>query len=175
MTPIELIAKLINILRSGIAPYLIAWGFALGMVIGLTPLLSLHNLFILLLLIIFNFNLGAAIFSWLLFSLFAFIFDPLFHSLGYYLLVEVEWLNGFFTWINSAPILTYGNFNNTVVVGSLAVSLMLLLPVFFFIKSGVRSYREKLEPKIQNTKFVKALKSTKVFVLAEKFYNWRHG
>jgi uncharacterized protein (TIGR03546 family) len=69
MTGIKLVAKLIKALRSNASPGQIAWGFALGMIIGLTPLWSLHNAFLVVIILIFNVNLAMSIFAFLLFSL----------------------------------------------------------------------------------------------------------
>ena len=88
MFGLELLAKLFKVLRSGESPNQIAAGFILGMIPGLTPIWNFHNLIVLILLIILRVNFAAAIFSFILFSAFAYIFDPLFHSFGYYFLVE---------------------------------------------------------------------------------------
>ena len=67
MFPLQFIAKLIKILRSGATPAQIAGGFILGMIIGLTPRWSVHNLLIVLIIILINVNISMAIFSFLLF------------------------------------------------------------------------------------------------------------
>ena len=82
MFGLELLAKLFKVLRSGESPNQIAAGFILGMIPGLTPIWNFHNLIVLILLIILRVNFAAAIFSFILFSAFAYIFDPLFHNLG---------------------------------------------------------------------------------------------
>ena len=92
MFGLELIAKLFKILRSGGSPGQISGGFILGMILGLTPLWNLHNLIVFFLLVIINVNLGAAIFAFLIFSTIAYLLDPLFHSMGYYLLTGIPGL-----------------------------------------------------------------------------------
>jgi predicted peroxiredoxin len=59
--------------------------------------------------------------------------------------------------------------NNTIVVGSLATSLILALPLFFASMRGVRLYRERWREKVQNSKFVKVLKATPFYGLYDKY------
>ena len=168
MFVLEFIAKLIKILRSEISPNQISWGFVLGMIIGLTPIMSLHNLFVVFLIIILKVNLATAIFSFGIFSGIAYLVDPLFHSFGFYILVDIQGLNGFWTWLYNVPVLALSKFNNTVVMGSLVSSLILMLPVYFLIKIGVVNYREKIDVKVKNWKFIKYIKATKIYSIYEK-------
>jgi len=165
---LNIAAKLFKILRSEASPNQIAFGFVLGMIIGLTPFWSLHNLLIIILIIIFNVNIGIAIASFALFSAFAYLFDPLFHSFGYYILVDIDFLHGLWISMYKIPVLALSNFNNTVVMGSLIISIVLLLPFFFLSRYGVVQYREKLDPKFQKLKIVQIVKSTKFYSVYEK-------
>ena len=63
MFVLEFLTKLIKILRSEISPNQISWGFVFGMILGLTPIMSLHNLIVVILIIILKVNLATAIFS----------------------------------------------------------------------------------------------------------------
>lgn len=165
---LEFLAKLIKILRSEISPNQISWGFVLGMILGLTPFWSLHNLLVVILIVILKVNLATAIFSFGIFSAIAYLVDPLFHSFGYYLLVDLESLNDFWTWLYNVPVLALSKFNNTVVMGSLISSLILMLPVYFLVKIGIVNYREKIDVKIKNWKFIKLIKGTKIYSMYEK-------
>ncbi len=168
MFVLEFIAKLIKILRSEISPNQIAWGFVLGMILGLTPFWSLHNLLVVILIIILQVNIATALFSFALFSAIAYLIDPLFHSFGYYLLVDMQSLNDFWMWLYNVPVLALSKFNNTVLMGSLVSSLILMLPVYFLVKIGIVNYREKIDVKIKNWKFIKLIKGTKIYSLYEK-------
>jgi len=171
MFGLELIAKLFKILRSGGSPEQISGGFILGMILGLTPLWNLHNLIVFFLLVIINVNLGAAIFAFLIFSTIAFLLDPLFHSFGYYILTGIPGLHDFWVTMFNTPILGISNFNNTVVIGSFIVSIILLLPVYFSMKQFVILYREKLETRIQKLKFVRVIKASRLYSFYEKIKN----
>ena len=171
MILLKYLARLIKILRSAATPGQIAGGFVLGMILGLTPLWSLHNLLVIILLIILNVNMAVAIFSFGIFSGFAYLLDPLFHNLGYYLLVDVSSLHGLWTTLYNMPIIALSRFNNTVVMGSLVVSILLILPVFLLTKKGVILYREKLESKFQKFKIVQLVKGSKIYSIYEKIKN----
>lgn len=172
MIALKILSKLIKTLRSNAAPSQIAWGFVLGMILGLTPLWNLHNLLVILLLIIFNVNLGAATLAFLVFSLFAYLLDPLFHNLGYFLLVEVESLRPLWVFCCSTPILAFANLNNTVVLGSLVSSLVLLLPVFFLFKKFVVVYRQSIDPRVQQLKIMQIINSSKIVNLYQQISRW---
>jgi len=165
---IEFIAKLIKILRSAASPAQIAGGFMLGMVLGLTPLLTLHNLIIFILIIIFNVNIAMAIFSFGIFSGIAYLFDSLFHNLGYYLLVDVTSLHDLWTRLYNIPVVALSRYNNTVVMGSLVTALILMIPVYFLTRIGVIQYREKIDSRVQKLKIMQVIKSSSIYNFYQK-------
>ncbi len=168
MFGLEILAKIFKILRSEDTPSQIAVGFSLGMILGLSPLLTLHNVLIILIVIIFRVNLGSVIFSFALFSGLAYLLDPLFHNLGYYLLVDLSALHGLWTYLYQFPLVALSRYNNTVVMGSLVVSLILFLPILFLMKYFVIYYRQHLDPKFQKLKIVQLFKSTKFYSVYKK-------
>jgi uncharacterized protein (TIGR03546 family) len=171
MFGIELLAKLLKILRSAASPNQIAIGFIIGMIIGLTPFWTLHNIILIFILIIVNINIGTAIFSFLLFSAIAYLVDPLFHSLGYFLLVDMEGLKDFWTFLYNLPLVALSRYNNTVVIGSLVIALVVSLPTYFLAKIGVIYYRENIDSRIQKWKLIKAIKGSKIYSYYEKIRN----
>ncbi len=173
MFGIDILVKLFKILRSNATPGQIAGGFILGMVIGLTPFLSLHNLVVLLLIIVLNVNIGSALFGFAIFSLFAYLLDPLFHSFGYFLLVDLTFMKSVYTTLYNMPLVSLSRFYNTVVMGSLVFSILAMLPAYFATARFVVVYREKLDPKFQKLKIVQAVKASKLGVTISKIYSWR--
>ena len=171
MFGIELLAKLVKILRSAASPNQIAAGFIIGMIIGLTPFWTLHNLILIIILIIVNVNIGTAIFSFLLFSAIAFLADPIFHHFGYFLLVDLDSMKTFWTYLYNAPLVALSKYNNTVVMGSFVISLILALPMYFLSKAGVIFYRENIDKKMQKWKIVQAIKGSKIYSFYEKIRN----
>lgn len=168
MFVIEFLAKLLKILRSAASPNQIAWGFTMGMIIGLTPFWSLHNILLILLIIILKVNLAMAIFSFAIFSGVAYLFDPLFHNFGYFLLVDLKSLKPIWTSLYNFPLVALSRYNNTVVMGSFIVALISIVPIFFLSKRFVFYYREKLDPKFQKLKIVKMIKGSTVYSYYEK-------
>jgi len=170
---LKLLSKLLKALRSGASPQQIAGGFILGMILGLTPLWSLHNLLVVVLIIILRVNISMAIFSFLLCSGIAYLLDPLFHGLGYRLLAQISALKGFWTMLYNTAVIPLTRYNNTIVMGSLIISLILIFPMFVIVKKGVVMYREKLEAKVQKFKIVKIMKSSKIYSLYERIRDFR--
>src|SRR4030042_405892 len=115
---IQQIISLIRMLHSETDPRQISLGFALGMIPGLTPFMSLHNILVLLILLFVRANIGAAMLSWAVFSILAFALDPLFHRFGLFLLTDVGALQGLWTALYNAPLVPYTNFNNSVLMRS---------------------------------------------------------
>ncbi|GAB4184065.1 MAG: hypothetical protein Kow00108_21570 [Calditrichia bacterium] len=168
----QIIGKIIKILRSDGTPVQIAVGFSMGMMAGFIPFDTLHVILIWLGVIIFNVSFGAFLFGWIIFSGFAYLFDPLFHDLGYKILVDLSFLKGFFTWLSNTSILALTRFNNTVVMGSTILSILLFVPLFFFIKYFVIYYREHIDAKIQKWKIIQSIKASKLYKTYEKIKGW---
>ena len=166
MFALKLLSKFIKVLRSAASPNQIAWGFALGTILGFTPLWSLHNLVVLVLLIVLNVNITSAMLTFALFSFFAWLLDPLFHTIGYFVLVEITALTPMWTSLYNAPIAPFTRFNNTIVIGSLLFSLVLLVPNYLLFKWFVVRYRDSWNEKINKWKITKVLQGSKLV----KFY-----
>ena len=165
MIILKLLAKLVKVLRAGPSPAQVAGGFMLGMFLGLMPGFNFYWLFICVLILLVDVNLSAAILGWMVFSLFAYLLDPVFHNIGFALLVDVHWLRRFWTTLYNLPVFPISHFNNTVVLGSLIVSMVLALPVYLLARLGIIQYREKLDSKIQKLKLIKIVKGSKLFTI----------
>jgi uncharacterized protein (TIGR03546 family) len=149
---LKLIANFIKILREGQTPAQVAGGFALGSILGLSPMLTLQGLLVWLVILVLDVNLSAATLSLLVFSLIAYIFDPLFHHLGYFLLVNIDGLKGTWTTLYNVPIAPMTRFNNTVVMGSFVSALILFPLVYFGMKKFVIAYRSHVGARIEKMK-----------------------
>lgn len=165
---LKYIAKLLKALASEASPSQIAGGFVLGMIIGLTPLLSLHNLVIVILIIILKVNIGMAIFSFLIFSGIAWLADPAFHSFGTWIL-ENESLQSTWTAMYNNEWWAMTRFYNTVVIGSFLIALGLILPMFPLSMVFVNQYRKHIHARVQKLKIVKALKGTKLYSIYQTY------
>jgi uncharacterized protein (TIGR03546 family) len=159
---LKIIRDFIKVLRAGQTPKQIAGGFALGSVVGLSPSLTLQGICVWLIIFILDVNLSAAFLSFTLFALFAFLLDPVFHYLGYLLLVNIEGLKGIWTSLYNAPIAPLTRFYNTVVLGSFVTALILFLPVYFGMKSFVKAYRHHVGERIEKSKVYRAINRSAV-------------
>jgi uncharacterized protein (TIGR03546 family) len=157
------IIKLIRMMHSETDPRQISLGFALGMIPGFTPLTSPHNLLVLLAILIFRVNIGAALLAWGVFKILAYALDPLFHQIGLFLLARTEFLQGLWTALYNAPLLPYTRFNNTVVMGSLIFALLAFFPVYGGGKFMVVKYRETLREKFSRLKIVQVFRASSLY------------
>jgi uncharacterized protein (TIGR03546 family) len=160
---------LIKLLNSETAPSQLVAGIIFGLIVGFSPLLSLHNLFFLLLVFLFRVNLSMFFLSLGLFSLVSFALDPVFDAIGYWTLVDLKILRPFWIQISTGAVWPFFKFNNTIVIGSLVTSLAFVVPVSFVALRMIQLYRLKWRERIRDSRFVKALKMTPLYGLYEKY------
>lgn len=146
---LQIIKNFIKILRAGQTPAQIAGGFALGAMVGISPVFTLQGLILWLVILVLNVNLSAAILSFTLFTLIAYIFDPLLHALGFYLLVDASSLHSLWASLYNAPVAPLTRFNNTVVLGSFVAGFILFLPLYFGMKRFVIAYRAHIGARVE--------------------------
>jgi uncharacterized protein (TIGR03546 family) len=168
MIILKFLSKIIKLLESAASPAQIVWGFVLGMFLGFIPGFSLFKIVIILLIILLNVNITMAIVAYALCGLLGYLLDGLFHSIGYWTLVQIPFLQSLWTAIYNASILPYSRFNNTVVMGGLISSIVLIVPVFFLMKAFVISYRKTISARVKKLKIVKVLSSSKLVGLYKK-------
>ena len=165
---LKFLHSLARTLHSEGTPSQIAGGIALGAALGLTPLMSIHNALVLVLLCVINVSFGAGLLGMAVFAPVGFLLDPLFDRLGHWLLRDVSWLRPFWTWLDGQPVLAFSNLTNTVVLGSVVGWLILFLPIFIATRVAVVRYRVSLGEWFMKTRIYQALGATKVFDV----YNW---
>ena len=156
------ILKIFKALNSNASPWQLSLGVCLGAILGLTPFLSLHNVVVIFIALILNVNIGITIISGVLFAGVAYLLDPVFLLFGYTGL-KAEELQGFWTQFFSCPVFILGNLNNTIVMGSLIVSLLLAIPLFFIFNVLVEKYRVSFSKFLEKFPFLKALKVVKIY------------
>lgn len=169
----KILSKFVKALRSQDSPSQIAWGIALGTILGLTPFLTFHNFIIIILIFLIKVNLSAVIFSLILYSLLGYVLDPVFHALGFVLLVNVDFLQPVWVWLYNLPIAPFTRFNNTVVIGSLMCALILLIPHYLFFKILVIKYRTSWNAVIQKWKITRIIQGNKLVRFYVKLRDWR--
>jgi uncharacterized protein (TIGR03546 family) len=168
LTILKLIQSLVKTLHSEGTPGQVAAGVALGAALGLTPLMSLHNLAIIALLLCLNVSFGAGLLGWALFAPAGFLMDPIFDRIGHALLLETPGLAPVWTAAYNTPVLPYTSFNNTVVLGSFVGWLALSLPIYALARVGVVRYRATIGARVRQSK----LYHTVVASRAYNVYRW---
>jgi uncharacterized protein (TIGR03546 family) len=167
LTLLKLLQSLFQTLHSAGTPRQVAAGLVLGAGIGLTPLLSAHNLVLFAALVLLNVSFGGGMLGLALFTPLGFLLDPLFHRVGLALL-QAPALQPLWTGWYNIPLLPYTNFNNSVTLGSFVVWLVSALPIFLLGRAGIVRYRATYGERVLNSRFMKGLKASKVY----NIYSW---
>jgi uncharacterized protein (TIGR03546 family) len=154
---LKIVRDFFKILREGQTPGQIAAGFALGSILGFSPMLTLQGVVVWLVILIIDVNLSAALLALTLCSLVAYIFDPLFHWIGFQLLVNVEPLKPIWTWMYNAPVAPLSRFYNTVVMGSFVAAVVLFAPIYIGMKRFVVAYRTHIHSRIERWKIYQVI------------------
>lgn len=166
---LKLIQSIVKALHSEGTPGQVAAGIALGAILGLTPLVNLHNLVVAALIFLLNVSVPGATLGWALCTPLGFALDPLFDALGHRLLLDTPALTPVWTGLANTPVVPLTNFNNTVVLGSLVVSLVAFLPVFFASRWGVRRYRETVAERIRHSPLYRAVTGSRLYNIYRLF------
>jgi uncharacterized protein (TIGR03546 family) len=165
---IKLIQSLFGALHSEGTPGQLAAGIALGSIMGLTPLVNIHNAVVFAAIVLLNVSFAGGLLGWALFVPVGFLLDPLFDWIGHALL-RAEPLHGLWTTLYNTPILPLTNFNNTVVLGSLVFALLFFFPLFLATRWAVGRYRETVGARVRRSRFYKAVMASKAYNVYRMF------
>jgi uncharacterized protein (TIGR03546 family) len=137
-------------------PRQLALGFALGMVCGLVPKGNLIAMTLMFIICGSRVNLGTASLGVFVFSWVGLLTDPLSHEIGLWLLTH-ESLQAFWTGLYNLPIVPWTRFNNTIVLGSLVIGLMMFYPTYRLAKSRFAVWQPKWAERIKKFKIARIL------------------
>ena len=169
MLLLKLIQSLVKTLHSEGTPGQVAAGLVLGSILGLTPLMSLHNVVVVGLIIMLNVSIAGALLGWAVFLPVGFLLDPLFDAIGRGLLLGVPVLRPLWTALYNLPVVPLTNFNNTVVLGSVVASLALCVPLFFAARWGVTRYRATIAERVKRSAVYRAVTASKLYSVYRLF------
>jgi uncharacterized protein (TIGR03546 family) len=110
-------------------PNQLAWGFALGGLIGIIPHGNLVAVLVVLMILSVKINHGMAMVTAFAMTLLAPYLDPQTHTVGLQVLTHPQLAN-FWAAAWQLPLVPWTSINNTVVLGSLLVGLTALLPSY---------------------------------------------
>ena len=155
-----------QLLNSDTGTNSLASGLALGVLLGFSPFLSLQTFLVLLIVFFFRVQIGAAFLSAFFFKLIAFLVDPVADILGRELL-ESTMLRPIWTQMYNMPLIPLTRCNNSIVMGSAVLGLILFLPCFFLFRTLIQQYREQIVQRFQKSKAWKLFSATGFY----KFYD----
>lgn len=153
------IVKFINAINSNRNPSEIANAFCMGIMLGFMPKNNILWFIIFIFFFFVRINKPTYLLVAAIASGFAWLLDPLFDNIGYQVLT-IESFKNFYGWFLEVPFVGFTKFNNTIVMGSLCVSLALYIPLFILIRLFVLYWRKKISPKLGDTVFMKAFSKT---------------
>lgn len=171
---LKAIAKLLKVLNSETDPGQISLAFSFAMIAGLTPLLSLHNILIVFLVLIFRVNLSTFLLGLIFFSSLSYLLDPLFHRIGLTVLTAGP-LKGFWTMLYNCTVCRFARFNNSVMMGSMLFSLVFFVPVYLAARVAIIRYREHVLAWVRTTRVMQALKAGKLYHAYQSVSGWGRG
>jgi uncharacterized protein (TIGR03546 family) len=126
LRPLKFLAKAMLL---DATPGQLAWGFALGMVIGLIPKGNLIAVSLMTVFCALRINLAAGTAAILIFAWVGMLLDPYAHRVGHYLLTHPS-LQATWTALYDMNVVPWTAFNNTVVLGSTVIGLASFLPMY---------------------------------------------
>lgn len=168
---ITTIAKILKVLNSETDPAQIGLAVSLSLITGLTPILSIHNLAVLFLVLVMRVNISIFIVGTGIFSGISYILDPVFHKTGLVLLTTGP-LEGFWTILYNSTLWRIERFNNSIVMGSLVVSITLFIPAFIFSMFIVRQYREHILERVRKTRIMQMITASRIYSAYQAVSGW---
>lgn len=166
--------QFLKLLNSDTGTLQIAAGIAAGFVLGMTPAFSLQTVLIFVCIFLFRIQIGAAFLAAFFFKFIAFLLDPAFDAVGFWVL-NLPSLQSFFTSLYNMPIVPFTRFNNTIVMGSGVISILLSPVVFFISLFVVKQYRVQIYEKLKKTKFSKLIQATSLYKWYYKYNEFYGG
>jgi len=150
------IRKFFLALNANAHPGDIAHAAALGLLLAFVPKANLLWVFLFFLTIFIRVNKGAFFITLIAFSFLVPFADVATEGLGYAILT-LKPLGGVFAALYNTPFIGLTRFNNTMVMGGLAMGIIAYAPMYALARTFVTWYRKKLQPKIVNSKFAKVI------------------
>ncbi|MBU2871829.1 TIGR03546 family protein [Colwellia sp. E2M01] len=161
---LTLLAKLLNALNGDSSIRQIALAIALGFLVGLSPLLTLHNIIIIFFVCIIRVHLGSFILSVGFFSGLSYLLSPYIVQVGEYLLTSPA-LSEFFTALYQFSLFKLAHWHHTYVLGAFVLGGLLCVPIYFISKLVIDKYRVHIMSFFAKFRIVQALKASKFYSL----------
>lgn len=153
--------SVIHALHAKDNPRQLAMGFAIGSLIGWVPFNILYSPIIFIILYSLNVNLGFGVLGIGITTLFSFLLDPWAGRVGHYLLTQIPALHPVWTTFFNIPIVPFTRFNNTVMLGSIVLAILLATPLYFLSYWLIQKYRATWYHRVEKWRLVRWFKASK--------------
>ncbi|MEI6893936.1 MAG: TIGR03546 family protein [Colwellia sp.] len=165
---LTLLVKIFHALNSDSSIRQIALAIALGFLVGLSPLLTLHNIVIIFFVLMIRVHLGSFILAVGFFSGLSYLLSSLIVLVGESLLTQPS-LSAFFTSLYQLDLFKLAHWHHTYILGAFVLGTVLCLPVYFISKIIIEKYRVHIMTFFEKFRIVKALKASKFYSLYNTF------
>lgn len=176
--PLKLITKFLAGINANKRPGEIAAGIAFGFLLAAQPGWTIVAIIFFAIAFILKIYMPALFLSLFLFSLASPVLDIPSDLLGGFIL-NLPALQGVFTTLYNLPLVPYTRFNDTLVMGGIALGIIAWLPLFFAFRVLVGIYRNTVRKKIVSSVFFKAFMKfpfvSKIFKLIGKILDFSAG
>jgi len=165
---LTLLAKLLSALNGDSSIRQIALAIALGFLVGLSPLFTLHNIVIIFFVLMIRVHLGSFILSLGFFSGVSYLLSPMIVQVGESILTQPR-LEVFFTSLYQLSIFKLAHWHHTYVLGAFVLGTLLCVPIYFISKIMIDKYRVHIMTFLEKFRIVKALKASKFYSVYSTF------
>ncbi|KGJ89098.1 DUF2062 domain-containing protein [Colwellia psychrerythraea] len=165
---LTLLAKLLHALNSDSSIRQIALAIALGFIVGLSPIFTLHNIVIIFFVLLIRVHLGSFILAVGFFSGLSYLLSPAIVQLGESLLTTPN-LTVFFTSLYQLSLFKLAHWHHTYVLGAFVLGALLCAPIYFISKFIIEKYRVHIMTFFEKFRIVQALKASKFYRLYTSF------
>jgi len=159
---LTLLAKLLNALNSESSTRQISLAIAIGFIVGLSPLLTLHNIVLLFLVLFLRVNIGGFILAMGFFKGLSYLLSSTIVSVGESLL-SAEPLQSLFNILYQFSIFKLAHLHHTYTLGALVLGCLFAIPLYFFCNILIEKYRLHVKAFFDKFRIVKALKASKFY------------
>jgi len=157
-----LLAKLLSALNSESSTRQISLAIALGFIVGLSPVFTLHNILFLFVVLFLRVNIASFILAWGFFKGLSYLLSSLIVSVGESLLTA-EPLLALFDLLYQFSVFKIAQLHHTYTLGALVLGCVLAIPVYFISNYLVEKYRLHVMAFFEKFRIVKALKASKFY------------
>lgn len=159
---LTLLAKLLHALNSDSSIRQIALAIALGFIVGLSPLLTLHNIVIIFFVLVIRVHLGSFILATGFFSGLSYLISPVVVQIGESLLTNPDLTNAV-TALYQLSIFKLAHGHHTYILGALVLGVVLAFPIYFISKFTIEKYRVHIMAFFAKFRIVQAIKASKFY------------